>query len=297
MTNPLHTPPPTAAAQHRHPFTLEPDRWETERSRALRTGHVRDHMCTTACEPVLVYERTRWGWLAWTVPADGSLPELPHNIGVLPPDATRTDRLAVRWLTRRPARRIGLPASIPSSLRYSLAVLALLGCAAALHTIGHGVLAGIAWPVALLAPLLAEHLPYRLDARARRHVRSVEGDSACRYLQRFAALHTYLVRSAAGSNRNELRWAAEIGHHLLWDAARLLHTQDTRSASAQLIDRERLMVQLTDQVAQLLKCIHTEDGPADTDQPGGHERPLGPYPPGLEQAAQPAPRPAPAPHP
>jgi hypothetical protein len=53
------------------------------------------------------------------------------------------------------------------------------------------------------------------------------------------------------------------------------------------------MVQLADQAAQSLKRTHTEDGPADADQPGRHERPLGPYPPGFEQTARPASRRAP----
>ncbi len=63
----------------------------------------------------------------------------------------------------------------------------------------HGVPADVGLPAMLLAPLLAEHLPGRLDARAREHVRSVEGASACRYLQRLAALHTSLVQAAAVS--------------------------------------------------------------------------------------------------
>ncbi|WP_329374735.1 hypothetical protein [Streptomyces sp. NBC_01483] len=155
---------------------------------------------------------------------------------------------------------------------------------------GHGVPVDAALPAMLLAPILAEHLPRQLDARAREHVRSVEGDGACRYLQRLAALHTSLVQAAAGSDRYELRRAAEIGQHLLWDAAGLLQTQDTRSASADLITRERLMVQLADQAAQSLKRTHTENGPTDADQPGWHERRLGPYPPGFEQTAQPASR-------
>ncbi|MEU2859060.1 hypothetical protein ACIQWL_33315 [Streptomyces mirabilis] len=151
---------------------------------------------------------------------------------------------------------------------------------------GHGVPVEAALPGMVLAPLLAEHLPRQLDARARKHVRSVEGDGACRYLQRLAALHTSLVQAAAGRDRYELRRAAEIGQHLLWDAAGLLQTQDTRSASADLIARERLMVQLADQVTPSLRT-HTEDGPADADQPGWHERPLGPYPPGFKQTARP----------
>ncbi|MDQ0956078.1 hypothetical protein QFZ24_010087 [Streptomyces phaeochromogenes] len=297
MTDPLRTPPPSAAAHHQRPFPRDPDRWEAERSRALRTGHVRGPGCSAACELVLVYERTRWGWLAWTVSADGSPPELPHHIGVLSPDATCTDRLAAYWLTRRPARRIGLAASVPGSLRYAAAVLAVIGCAAALHAVGAGVPAGIAWPLALLAPLLAEHLPDRLDAWARDRLRSVEGDAACRYLHRLACLHTCLVQAAAGSDRYELRRSAEVGQHLLWDAAGLLQTQDTRSASAQLIDCERLMVQLADQVAQTLECSGTEARSGAADQPRGHDGPLGPFPPGFEPATRPARRREPGPSP
>ncbi|MFE2491680.1 hypothetical protein ACFXGR_52630 [Streptomyces mirabilis] len=226
MTDTLRTPPPpppTAAPQHRRLFTLDPGRWEAERSRALRTGHVRDH-------------------------------------------------------TWAPA--------IPGSLRFSAAAVALISLLAGLFAMGHGVPAETALPGMVLAPLLAEHLPRWLDARAREHVRSVEGDGACRYLQRLGALHTSLVRAAAGRDRYDLRRAAEIGQHLLWDAAGLLQTQDTRSASADLIARERLMVQLADQVTPSLRT-HTEDGPADADQPGWHERPLGPYTPGFKQTARP----------
>ncbi|MFF3151452.1 hypothetical protein ACFVRU_59670 [Streptomyces sp. NPDC057927] len=97
----------------------------------------------------------------------------------------------------------------------------------------------------------------------------------------FTASLAALVQAAVGRDCYELRRAAEIGQHLLWDAAGLLQTQDTRSASADLIARERLMVQLADQVTPSLRT-HTEDGPADADQPGWHERPLGAYPPGLK---------------
>jgi len=271
MTDTLHTPPPTATAPLR-PFAHDPIRWEAERDRALHTGHLPYDdagASTTAGEPCLVHERTEWGWLAWTVPADGSLPELPYRIGILPPAATWRDRLAARWLTRRPARRIGLAASIPGSLRYTAALLALVGCAAALHAIGHGVPAGIALPLALLPPLLAEHLPDRLDVRAQQHVRILQGPSAAPYVQRLAAAHTYVLQAAAGRDRYELRRAAEIGQHVLWDAAGLLQTQDTRAASIQLIDRERLMLQLAAQVAQIIKPRRPEAG-----SPGSeHRRP------------------------
>ncbi|MFD9204185.1 hypothetical protein ACFWDP_38725, partial [Streptomyces anthocyanicus] len=67
----------TAPQQPLRPFAREPRRWEEERSRALLAGHVcHDTACTGTCEPVLVHERTGWGWLTWTVPADGTLPAL-----------------------------------------------------------------------------------------------------------------------------------------------------------------------------------------------------------------------------
>ncbi|MGW0825247.1 hypothetical protein [Streptomyces sp. NPDC002845] len=289
MTDTLRTPPPTATPSLR-PFAGDPTRWEAERSRALRTGHVRGTACSAACEPVLVYERTRWGWLAWTIPGDGTLPEQPHQIGVLTPSASRVQRLALRWLTRRPAQRIALALTIPGSLRLSAAAVAPISLVVGLFALVRGIPVDVVLPAMLLAPLLAEYLPGQLDARAREHVRTVEDDAACRYLQRLATLHTSLVQAAAGSDRYELRRSAEIGQCLLWDSAGLLQNQDTRSASADLIARERLMVQLADQVAQMLKRTHTEDGPADADQPRGHEGPLGPYPPGFEQTARPAPR-------
>lgn len=182
MTDTRRTPSPPGFAQHLHPFAAAPGRWEAEHARALRTGHVRNHTCTAECEPVLVYEHTRWGWLAWTVPGDGTRPELPHQIGVLTPSATPTQRMALRWLTRRPARRIGLATGIPASLRFGTVAVAFFSLVAGLFTMADGIPADVALPAILLAPLLAEHLPATLDARAREHVRSVEGASACRYL-------------------------------------------------------------------------------------------------------------------
>lgn len=195
------------------PFARDPKRWEKESSRALRAGHVRGPACSAACELVLVHERTPWGWLTWTVLGDGSAPQTPHRIGVLTPGASHRQRLALRWLTRRPARRLGL-----GGFRSRLAALRrgrarchrLCRCPAR----GRGRCARryrlAAGPA---GPLLAEHLPDRLDARAREHVRSVGGDSACRYLQRLACLHACLVEAAAGSDRYELRRSAEVGRH------------------------------------------------------------------------------------
>jgi hypothetical protein len=290
MTDTLHTPR-TAHQQPLRPFARDPQRWEEERSRALLTGHIcRDTACTGTCEPVLVHERTGWGWLTWTVPSDGTLPDLPRQIGVLTPSVTLTQRLAVRWLTRRPAYRVALTATSPASLRFSAVLVSVISIFAALSALKRGIPTDLVLPAMLLAPLLTEHLPDRLDDRAREHVRSVEGDAACRYLQRLAALHTYIVQAAADSDRYELRRSAEIGQHLLWDAADLLQDQDTRSASTRLIDRERLMVQLADQVAQTIERAHAETASGEADHPRGGEGPLGPLPPGFEQASRPTPK-------
>ncbi|MGW2890625.1 hypothetical protein ACWDDN_36030 [Streptomyces griseoruber] len=290
MTDPLRTPHPTTARLR--PFADNPARWDAEWSRALQVGRIAYDTGSSAAadEPYLVHERTGWGWLAWTVPADGSMPERPHQIGVLPPSATWTDRLAARWLARRPAGRMALHATSPGSLRYFAVVVAVIGCFAAFDAIARGVPLGIAVPVALLSPLLADHLPDRLDMRARRRVRVAHGAAAAGYLQRLAVLHTGLLRAAASSDRYELRRSAEIGQQLLWDAAGLLQTHDTRSASPQLIACERLMLQLADQVAQIIERTATEDGTADADQAHAPRRPLGPYPPGFRPTTPPAPQ-------
>ncbi|WP_405969056.1 hypothetical protein OG496_00580 [Streptomyces sp. NBC_00988] len=296
MTDPLRTPPPAAARLR--PFADNPARWDAERSCALQTVRIADGTgsSSAADEPYLVHERTGWGWLAWTVPADGSMPEQPHRIGVLPPAATWADRLAARWLARRPAGRMALHATSRGSLRYCAVVVAVIGCFAAVGAIARGVPLGIAVALALLAPLLADHLPDRLDMCARRRVRVTQGAAATGYLQRLAAWHTGLLRAAAGSDRHEVRRSAEVGRQLLWDAAGLLQTQDTRAASADLIAREQLMLQLAHQVAQILT-------PAAGDNiPGGNRatapaRTVVPHSAGARTTTPPVPPHAPTPPP
>ncbi|SNX88501.1 hypothetical protein SAMN06272735_8953 [Streptomyces sp. TLI_55] len=279
MTDARRTPPPAAAAQP------DPGRWEKKLRRALRTGHVCDGTCSATCQPVLIHERTSWGWLAWTIPGDGTLPEIPHQIGVLTPSATGAQRQALRWLTRRPAQRIALGTS--RSLRLATVVVALVSLLAGLFALSHGISLDTVLPPMLLMPLLAQHLPHLLDTRAREYVRIAEGDPACRYLQRLTTLHTPLVQAAASSNRYELRRSAELGHTFLWQAAELLQTTDTKSVSARLIDLERLMVQLADQVAQILERTRADPTPNPANQsPRGHG-PLGPLPPGFEPATRP----------
>ncbi|SNX55667.1 hypothetical protein SAMN06272735_0081 [Streptomyces sp. TLI_55] len=143
-------------------------------------------------------------------------------------------------------------------------------------------------PVVLLAPALTERLPDQLDDRAARHVRSVEDAAVCRYLQRLAELHTRLVQAAADNDAERLRRWAEMGHRLLRDAASLLQTADTESASAGLIDIERLMAQLAGQVTQSLSpaAAAAQASLQDRHQPHGGTGPLGSLPPAFEPAAQ-----------
>lgn len=273
------TSPAGSAQQRLRPFAPQVDRWETQRSRAVRGGHVcSDAACTPGCAPVLIRERTGWGWIDWPVPADGSLPERPHRIAVFTPAATRMQRLALRWLARRPARRIGLGAA---SVRTATAAVAPLSLTAAAVGISHGVPLGVALPAAALAALLVEHLPDRLDARAGENIRVIEDEAACQYLQRLAALHTGLVHTATDSDRYELRRAVKIGHHQLFDAANLLQRYDTRSASSELIARERLMLQLASQINQIV--APTRNAALATRQDRLGQQPLGPYPPGTRR--------------
>ncbi|MFM9499745.1 hypothetical protein ACKI1Q_39925 [Streptomyces galilaeus] len=280
-----NAPPTAGIAQHLSPFGQQPKRWERARSRAIRGGHVcRGSGCAADCEPVLIRERTAWGWIDWTVPADGSLPEQPHRVAVVTPIATRPQRLAIRWLTRRPAHQIRLG---KVTVRPATTVVAALTLVASALALMHGVPLSIVLPTAALAPLLVEHLPDRLDTRAGENARIVEAEAACRYLQRLAALHTGLVQAAVSSDRYEVRRAVEIGHHQLFDTADLLQRHDTRFASSELIARERLMLQLAVQTRQIITPPQGDAAAARHDQFGGQPT-LGPYPPGPRRRPQPS---------
>lgn len=225
------------------------------------------------------------GWIDWTVPADGSLPEQPHRIAVFTPIATRSQRIGLRWLARRPAHRIRLG---KVTVRSAAAVVTALTLVVAALASMHGIPFSIVLPAAALAPLLVEHLPDRLGTRAGENARIVEDEAACRYLQRLTALHTGLVRAAVSSDRYEVRRAVEIGHHQLFDAANLLQRHDTRSASSELIARERLMLQLAVQTRQIVTPTQGDAAAARHDRFGG-QPPLGPYPPGPRRRPQPQP--------
>lgn len=275
-----YAPPTAGIAQQLSPFGQQPQRWERKRSRAVRGGHVCcGSNCAAGCEPVLIRERTGWGWIDWTVPADGSLPEQPHRIAVFTPIATGPQRRALRWLARRPAHRIRLG---KVTVRLATTVVTALTLVVAAFALMQGVPFSIVLPAAALASLLVEHLPDRLDTRAGENARIVEDEAACRYLQRLAALHTGLVQAAVSSDRYEVRRAVEISHHQLFDTADLIQRHDTRSASSELVVRERLMLQLAIQTRQIV----TAQG-ARHDRFGG-QPPLGPYPPGPRRRPQPS---------
>ncbi|MFI9605054.1 hypothetical protein ACIHCX_35445 [Streptomyces sp. NPDC052043] len=200
------------------------------------------------------------------------------------PIATRSQRLSLRWLARRPAHRIRLG---PVTVRPATTVVTALILAAATLALMHGVPLSIVLPAAALAPLLVEHLPDRLDTRAGENARIVEVEAACRYLQRLAALHAGLVQAAAASDLYEVRRAVEIGHHQLFDTADLLQRHDSRSASSELIARERLMLRLAVQTRQIVTPTDGDAAAARHDRFGG-QPPLGPYPPGPRRRPQPS---------
>ncbi|MDQ1051860.1 hypothetical protein [Streptomyces sp. V4I2] len=281
-----YAPPTTGIAQRLSPFRQQPQSWERKRSRAVRGGHVCcGSNCAAGCEPVLIRERTAWGWIDWTVPADGSLPKHPHRLAVFTPIATQCQRLALRWLARRPTHRISLGIV---TIRLATTVVTVLTLVAAALALMHGVPLSIVLPAAALAPLLVEHLPDRFDTRAGENARIVEDEAACRYLQRLAALQTGLVQAAVGSDRYEVRRAVEIGHHQLFDTADLLQRHDTRSASSELIARERLMLQLAVQTRQIVTPMQGGAAAARHDR-SGEQPPLGPYPPAPHRPPRPSP--------
>ncbi|MER5698860.1 hypothetical protein ACWDBO_45115 [Streptomyces mirabilis] len=292
MKESLRTPPPRTPSQQLRPFPQDPEQWEAERTHALRTSRAVhfDASGTLPDDLVLVHERTRWGYLAWTVPGDGSLPQQPRRIGVLPPSPTRTERWAVRWLARRPAHRFGLPPTLPGSLKLSSIAVALVGLTVASFAVSQGIPAVFALPLAVLAPLLTDRLGHSLDVCAHRHVKIVEDESACRYLQRLAALHTHILEAAADSKTYELRRSAEIGHNQLWRAANLLARHSTQAVSDELIAREQLLLQLALQVNGIIAAASDRSDEADGADPDrGRPTPGAPLPKGYTLSGVPQP--------
>ncbi|MFG2425176.1 hypothetical protein ACGFWD_39990 [Streptomyces sp. NPDC048448] len=193
-------------------------------------------------------ERTRWGWISWTVPSDGHLPETPHQIGIIAPGTTRAQRAILHWLTGRPGRRITLGRALPKSVRFSTVCAVIGSLLVGSLSIHAGLAVDVALPAMALVPLLIERLEGLLDDQDATHVRRIQGEAACRYTQRLTTLQDQLVHlDVQSDSRYGLRRATEIGHDLLWDVAAVLQTQDTRSVSSALIAREILMLRLVDQ--------------------------------------------------
>ncbi|MEU0784667.1 hypothetical protein ABZ341_24215 [Streptomyces sp. NPDC006173] len=235
--------------QDLRPFPHTPDRWDTKQAHALRTGHPLSADCSTECVPVLVMENARWGWLAWTVPSDGSLPKIPYQIGVIAPGTGHIPRSVLRWMGQRTVRRITLAPALPVVRRSAVCAL-VVSLLVGLLAIRAGLAVDVAVPGMALIPLLSERLEAALEAEEAARVRRVQGEAACRYVGRLAALEDQLVGLALHGGQHEVRRAAEIGHGLLWDVAALLLDRDTRSVSSALIAREVLMLQLVDEAAK-----------------------------------------------
>lgn len=231
------------------PFATAPDRWQTHQARALRNGHPLSASCSRRCKPVLVKEDARWGWRTWTVPSDGSLPEIPHQIGVIAPGTGRIYRSVLCWMATRIGRRVTMAPTMPALRRSTLcaAIISLLG---GLLAIRAGIAVDVALPALALIPLLTDRLEDALEIADAVHIRRIDGEAACRYVRRLGALQDQLVVLDTHGRRYELRRAADIGHGLLWDTAGLLQLQDTRAASAALITRETLMLRLVDQASK-----------------------------------------------
>ncbi|MFE5141259.1 hypothetical protein ACFRDV_26925 [Streptomyces fagopyri] len=196
-------------------------------------------------------ESTGWGWLAWTVPSDGSLPRIPHQIGVLAPHTGRLLRAVLRWQSTRTNLGIALG---PTRLwvRRSTLCAAVASLLVGLLAIRAGLAVDVALPATALAPMLIEHMEDRLEATAAAHVRRIQGPAACRYAHRLAALQHQLIQFDGHSRgTHTLGRAVAKGHGLLWEVATLLQEQDTRSLSWALIDRETLMLRLVDRAAKL----------------------------------------------
>jgi hypothetical protein len=238
-----------------HPFAYEPGRWDdTCRRRRRNCGMaVDDGQSAGTMWPALrlVDETTAWGWLRWHVPEDHhDGPQSPAAIGVLPPAPSATDRLARRWLTRRPSgwRVFGLP--LPVALAIVLSALA------GLRLLAHGVPLGVVLPAALLVPICAAALPDRLEAASRRAVRIVTGEPQIARLQHLVLLHEQVAQAAACAPVADLEDAARLSHRVLWETAGLLTGHSPAGADTQrhLTAHEQALSDLAAQATETATC-------------------------------------------
>jgi hypothetical protein len=169
-------------------------------------------------------ERTPWGWLRWSPATPDAAPQRLLQIGIVTPEPSLRARCAQRWLTRRPPIRLYLDhgGSVTASTLLT-AIGALTGMSWAIE---HGLPASVGLPLAILLPLLVDHLPARLDARARACVRIIDAGPQLNYLQQLTAQHIAITRAAASHSCRELDYAAQLGHRVLWSIATIITAPD-----------------------------------------------------------------------
>ncbi|MEU5436448.1 hypothetical protein AB0G73_24140 [Streptomyces sp. NPDC020719] len=256
MTTEPHHPMPQAQLR---PFATEPGRWQRELQRiqgrtAAATLHAGlDHDRAESRhgweELTRVDECTDWGWLRWQAPLSEDVPAVLRQITVLSPTPSRTARLAGRWLSRRPPLRIYFDARYRFWVTGTTVLAALVSLVLVGAAMSNGLPADVGLPLMLLIPALADHLPGRLDARARPHAQIVQDETGLRQMQPFIARHQTL-QAADDHETPELALAVELGHHLLWDIAGLLTQPATVPVRERLLACEDLFTQLACQAVE-----------------------------------------------
>ncbi|MFD7163614.1 hypothetical protein [Streptomyces violascens] len=239
------------------PFATEPGRWHRELRRTQarlaaaafdggpdyrREGHRGEGLAR-------IDERTEWGWLRWPAPLSEDAPVMPLQIAVLSPMPSRAARLAGRWLTRRPPLRIYFDARYRFWVTSTTVLAAFLSLTWVGAAMAKGLPADVGVALMLLIPALAEHLPGRLDERARVHARIVQDEAGLREMQRFIGCHQ-IIQAADDHETPELARAVELGHHLLWDIAGLLTQPAAAPVHERLLAREDRFTQLACQAVE-----------------------------------------------
>ncbi|AYG77963.1 hypothetical protein DWB77_07522 [Streptomyces hundungensis] len=254
MTTEPHHPLPEPELR---PFATEPGRWHRELQRtqarlaagALDQGPGYRRESHRVEEHTRIDERTAWGWLRWPAPLSEDAPVVPLQIAVLSPMPSRAARLASRWLTRRPPLRIYFDARCRFWVTSTTVLAAFLALTFVGAAMAKGLPADVGVPLMLLIPALAEHVPGRLDARARVHARIVQDETGLREMQRFLGCHQ-IIQAADDRETPELARAVELGHHLLWDIAGVLTRPAAAPVHELLLAREYRFTQLASQAVE-----------------------------------------------
>lgn len=249
MTTEPHHPLPEPELR---PFATEPGRWhrELQRTRArLAAGALDGGPGYRREELTRIDERTAWGWLRWPAPLAEDAPVVPLQIAVLSPMPSRAARLAGRWLTRRQPLRIYFDARYRLWVTSTTVLAAILSLTCVGAAMAKGLPADVGVPLMLLIPALAEHVPGRLDARARVRARIVQDEAGVREMQRFIGCHQ-IIQATDDHETPELARAVELGHHLLWDIAGVLTQPAAAPVRQWLLACEDRFTQLACQAVQ-----------------------------------------------